>query len=156
MVRGNVTIKLQYDCLILCITVCILAGMSHFVRQAAPMRVVPPTSAVEEVAQQVRDRLGIVSDVQFAATILVSMYTTQRWRAQGLGPRFMRLGQGIFYRLKDIEQWMDENIHANTETFSRTGQVTGLVARDIEADDLQDMIEAAPATGRVLSDELPT
>lgn len=113
--------------------------------QTGPLRVVPLTSDVEEVAQRLRERLGFVSEAQFAAMMLVSTDTLQYWRMRGTGPKFVRLGRGVFYRLKDIELWMDENVHSST----KTSGASGFAVRELEGEELREVIEAAPTTGRV-------
>lgn len=114
-----------------------------------PWRAVPLTQDVEEVAQRLRERLGFVSEVQFAAMMLVTADTLQYWRMRGTGPKFVRLGRGVFYRLKDIELWMDENVHSSTKTSGGSG----FTVRELEAEELQGVIEAAPVSGRLVGNE---
>jgi len=33
--------------------------------------------------------------------------TLDNWRSQGRGPRYVRVGGRIAYRLKDLQAWMD-------------------------------------------------
>jgi hypothetical protein len=67
-----------------------------------------------------RDRIGLISDAQFAAMMMVSEYTTQQWRVAGTGPTYVRLGRAVFYRLNDIELWVGSNTHQSTETSALT------------------------------------
>ena len=41
-----------------------------------------------------------------AATLSVSVQTVRRWRYDGGGPDFLRLGGSIRYREADVEKWM--------------------------------------------------
>lgn len=33
----------------------------------------------------------------------------QRWRAEGKGPRHVRIGKGLWYPLADLLEWIDQN-----------------------------------------------
>lgn len=120
--------------------------MTAFPSFGPPPRTAAYSHDSDEVAQRLRERLGFVSEAQFAAMMLVTTNTLQYWRMQGTGPRFVRLGRGVFYRLKDIEEWMDDNVHSSTETSGRSG----FLVKDIEGGELREVIEAAPVTGRVV------
>lgn len=48
-----------------------------------------------------------LDDEQFAAQCHVTTRTTARWRKNGEGPRYVRVGQRrVIYRLADIEEWL--------------------------------------------------
>ena len=36
--------------------------------------------------------------------------TLERWRGQGTGPPFMRLGRRVFYRLEGLESWVARHV----------------------------------------------
>jgi predicted DNA-binding transcriptional regulator AlpA len=42
-----------------------------------------------------------------AAWLRSSERTLERWRGEGAGPRFVRLGRRVVYRLADLETWID-------------------------------------------------
>ena len=44
----------------------------------------------------------------------VSPKTLERWRVEGFGPRFIRVGRRPLYRLSDIEAWLDANTVGST------------------------------------------
>jgi predicted DNA-binding transcriptional regulator AlpA len=46
--------------------------------------------------------------------------TLWRFRLQGGGPRFIRVGRRIFYRLSAIEQWLE------SETYSHSSEVDAI------------------------------
>jgi hypothetical protein len=48
----------------------------------------------------------LITEQQYAAMRGVTKRTTQRERAQRIGPPFIRLGRQIFYRPQSIEQWL--------------------------------------------------
>ncbi|MFZ4808095.1 MAG: helix-turn-helix transcriptional regulator [Hyphomicrobiaceae bacterium] len=41
-----------------------------------------------------------------AAIASNSTITLARWRRDGTGPRFMKIGRRIFYRRSDVEAWL--------------------------------------------------
>lgn len=103
-----------------------------------PIQVVHSPSLVQEL----RDRIGLVSEEQFAGMVNMSEYTLQVWRVQGTGPRFVKLGRSIFYRLKDISAWMDANTHISTKT-----PAPAVASRDTPSGELAGMLEGAPDSG---------
>jgi Helix-turn-helix domain len=44
----------------------------------------------------------------------ISPRTLEQWRWQGRGPRFLKIGGRVLYRLIDIEAYEAENMHMNT------------------------------------------
>lgn len=48
----------------------------------------------------------LISEADYAAARGVSLRTTQRERAQRMGPPFIKLGRNVFYRPAAIEQWL--------------------------------------------------
>lgn len=48
-------------------------------------------------AQEVADRYQI------------SLYSLSRWRSEGIGPRYHRLGRNVRYKRSDITAWLENN-----------------------------------------------
>jgi hypothetical protein len=44
----------------------------------------------------------------------MSPRTLERWRYQGEGPKFLKIGGRVLYRLEDIERHEAERLRANT------------------------------------------
>jgi hypothetical protein len=44
----------------------------------------------------------------------ISPRTLEQWRWQGRGPRFLKIGGRVVYRLIDIETYEAERLHLNT------------------------------------------
>ena len=44
----------------------------------------------------------------------MSPRTLERWRWMGEGPRYLKVGKRIVYRLEDVEAFEAERIHART------------------------------------------
>lgn len=47
----------------------------------------------------------ILSERTLAARYEKTVRTLQRWRADGYGPAYLRIGGSIFYRLEDVESF---------------------------------------------------
>ncbi len=45
---------------------------------------------------------------------LISPRTLEQWRGQGRGPRYLKLGGRVIYRLSDVEAFEAANLHANS------------------------------------------
>jgi excisionase family DNA binding protein len=43
-----------------------------------------------------------------AAWLRSSERTLERWRGNGTGPRFVRLGRRVVYRPEDLEAWVED------------------------------------------------
>ncbi len=55
-----------------------------------------------------------LDEKQLAERWSISVKTLQAWRLKGGGPRFIKLGRAIRYRLEDIENFESENIQDST------------------------------------------
>jgi hypothetical protein len=45
---------------------------------------------------------------------LISPRTLEQWRWQGKGPRYLKIGGRVVYRVTDVEAFEAANLHANT------------------------------------------
>jgi excisionase family DNA binding protein len=50
----------------------------------------------------------LLTQQQLADELEVSLRTLERWRQQGKGPAFLRVGRSPRYRRADIEAWLDK------------------------------------------------
>jgi predicted DNA-binding transcriptional regulator AlpA len=48
-----------------------------------------------------------VSDAELARRLGLSPATLQKWRSQAKGPRWVRMGRAIRYRVSDVEAWVN-------------------------------------------------
>jgi hypothetical protein len=49
-------------------------------------------------------------DTQKAASYLnTTVATLANWRCKGIGPRYLKVGAKVLYRLSDIDRWLDAN-----------------------------------------------
>ena len=40
--------------------------------------------------------------------------TLERWRSNGQGPRFIKVGRQVMYRESDVERWLDQQTRSHT------------------------------------------
>ncbi len=51
--------------------------------------------------------------VELAKLLGVSKRTLQRWRLEGGGPQYARIGRGCLYLISDIEGWLNRRRFCN-------------------------------------------
>ena len=57
--------------------------------------------------------------VKDAATRLgLSASTLNKWRTQGRGPKFVKLGRSVCYRTADIDAWLGDQVRGSTSEYS--------------------------------------
>lgn len=52
---------------------------------------------------------ALISEVQAADFLSLSIRTLQVWRSAGRGPSFVRAGRAVRYRVRDLIVWIDDN-----------------------------------------------
>ncbi len=57
---------------------------------------------------------ALLTEVQAADLLNLSVRTLQAWRLRGGGPCFVRLGRAVRYRRQDLTSWLDANTLAHT------------------------------------------
>lgn len=62
------------------------------------------------MGQEIRSQLGILTTEEVASSLEVTEHTLAMWRSEGKGPKFVRLGRGIFYRRADVQEWIDKSV----------------------------------------------
>lgn len=62
------------------------------------------------MGQEIRSQLGILTTEEVAGSLEVTEHTLAMWRSEGKGPKFVRLGRGIFYRRSDVQEWIDASV----------------------------------------------
>lgn len=48
----------------------------------------------------------------------LSASTLNKWRTQGRGPRFVKLGKAVCYRPADLDAWVSEQLKSSTSEYS--------------------------------------
>jgi hypothetical protein len=49
---------------------------------------------------------GLLNEKEAAASLNVSVAATRKWRVQGRGPAYLKLGKLVRYRPEDINEWL--------------------------------------------------
>jgi predicted DNA-binding transcriptional regulator AlpA len=55
----------------------------------------------------------LIDESALAARLGVSRSTLQSWRYSGRGPRFVKLGRMVRYRVADIDAYLSANTHGS-------------------------------------------
>lgn len=63
-----------------------------------------------------------INQIQLAARWGISHRTLERWRWTGEGPKFVKLGGRVVYRLSDIEEYEQAMIRSSTSHNVHTEQ----------------------------------
>lgn len=59
-----------------------------------------------------------LNQIELAARLNISPRTLERWRWTGEGPRFMKVGGRVVYRLEDVEGYEDSQLRNSTADIS--------------------------------------
>jgi excisionase family DNA binding protein len=55
------------------------------------------------------DRRRLLRPDELAAFLGIPLATIYRWRSRGDGPRGIRVGRHVRYRVEEVERWLDEH-----------------------------------------------
>ena len=56
----------------------------------------------------------LLSPTEVAAKIKMSPRTLQKWRCNGRGPQYVRLGHAVRYREQDVDAWVESKLSRNS------------------------------------------
>lgn len=76
-------------------------------------------------ARSLRLEVGLLSDRDLAELLELGTDTLQTWRMEDRGPPYTKLGKKVFYRLADVQLWIEANVKV-TDTTAKTS--TGVPA----------------------------
>lgn len=62
-----------------------------------------------------------LSTEQLAARWDVTVDTIERWRSEGIGPRYIKVTRAIRYRLSDVEAFEEVSVRSPEDTTASTG-----------------------------------
>ena len=71
------------------------------------------TLTLDRVLDQLASKLGL-TEPQLAGALGVTPRTLERWHWLGQGPRFLKIGGKVIYRLADIEAYEAEQLRSST------------------------------------------
>ena len=63
-----------------------------------------------ETGTQLRIQLGLLLPDELAALLDVELSTIERWRREGTGPDWTRLGQRVYYTHQALRVWVHTNM----------------------------------------------
>lgn len=61
----------------------------------------------------------VLSPKQAAETIGISTSTLAKFRLDGKGPKYSKLGRRVFYEESELRRWIGENQHASTDEYGQ-------------------------------------
>lgn len=70
-------------------------------------------------AQSTIDALITTRDLA-ARLYPASPRTIDRWRTEGRGPRYLKVGRRVYYRLRDVEAWLDAQVRTHPRDARQT------------------------------------
>ncbi|MEP3014366.1 helix-turn-helix domain-containing protein [Roseibium polysiphoniae] len=56
----------------------------------------------------------LLTEVQAAEALNLSVRTLQAWRVRGSGPNFVKLSRAVRYRVTDLDDWLNANCRGST------------------------------------------
>ena len=59
-------------------------------------------------------RNDLLTTEEAAAHVGVSPRTLERYRVTGAGPRFLKVGRKVLYRLADLDAWLESRVRRST------------------------------------------
>ena len=57
-----------------------------------------------------RKSLGLIASEDLARMLNILPTTLREWRRMGKGPDYLRLGKRAYYRQKDVDAWIEEQL----------------------------------------------
>lgn len=74
------------------------------------------TEQQADKGRSLRAGFGIVTEEELANSLELKVETLASWRMKSSGPSFTKLGKTVFYRVQDIQLWIDANVISITTT----------------------------------------
>jgi hypothetical protein len=76
---------------------------------------------------------ALVDEDEASFYLTVSPDALRSWRRAGTGPRHVRLGRRVKYRIADLDRWISENCHPKATTVSGASKeaAPGITEEDI-------------------------
>ena len=67
----------------------------------------------------------LITSEESGAILRVHPRTLANWRVHGCGPRYIRVGRRPFYRMRDLEEWLDSRSFVKTAAEAATTREPG-------------------------------
>ena len=78
--------------------------------------------------------MQILNETEVAEMLRCTKAALRRWRREGRGPRFIRVGRLIRYRMPDVEEFLESNASSSRAASNASGQSQGQPKADLKAD----------------------
>ena len=69
------------------------------------------TTSTIDTVPALRDRAGL-APADAAKFLGVGYSTLKKWRTEGTGPRYAKVGASVLYRPRDLEDWLEAHLVA--------------------------------------------
>ena len=70
-------------------------------------------------------RHDLMTTEEAALYVRLSPRTLERYRVTGQGPKFLKVGRLVFYRLRDLDEWLENTVrHSTSDPGPETEQET--------------------------------
>jgi len=57
---------------------------------------------------------SLLTVAELGARLHMTRSSLAQWRYRGKGPKFVKIGAGVRYRVSDVEAWLDEQTRSQT------------------------------------------
>ena len=78
--------------------------------------------------------MQILNETEVSEMLRCTKAALRRWRREGRGPRFIRVGRLIRYRLADVEEFLESNASSSRAASNASGQSQGQPKADLKAE----------------------
>lgn len=75
------------------------------------------TNGSETPASWTPQEFELMNQAGFAAVSGQSEVTVARWRREGNGPAYLKLGRRVMYRRVDVQAWLNNQLVRNTAEY---------------------------------------
>ncbi|MDE2101921.1 MAG: helix-turn-helix domain-containing protein [Patescibacteria group bacterium] len=65
-------------------------------------------------ACQLRNEIGLLTESDLMLLLGITDHTLQSWRSNSIGPKYVKLGRTVMYRVIDVREWIDNNVQSGT------------------------------------------
>ncbi len=62
------------------------------------------------------EKIHILTPQSLADLLGYSLRTVEDWRRKGTGPRYLRIGKHVRYRMSDVESWLETRYGDDRQT----------------------------------------
>jgi predicted DNA-binding transcriptional regulator AlpA len=63
---------------------------------------------------------NLIQSKDLALMLDISPKTLERWRYQGTGPQYKKIGRRVYYALSDLEDYLEKQTFQSTAEYSAT------------------------------------